>query len=192
MSVTRSVIWRRIDAPGAEYCALREDSGKAWLDGTVITELDGEPAMVHYTVTCLQSWQTASLELSLYQAGSRRSLTLRRNNGGWVMDAQQQGDTQLAGCIDVDLSVTPSTNTLPIRRLNLAVGESADVTAAWVRFPSLAVQPLRQRYTRLAPDRYLYESLESDFTAELSVDDLGLVTHYPGGWERWTPERPFP
>ena len=188
MPAIHSVIWRTVGKLGIEYCDLREDAGKSGLDGMVITEFDGEPAMVHYAVTCLHDWQTASLELSLDQAGSRRSLTLRRSGEGWVTDAGQE-HAQLEGCIDVDLSITPSTNTLPIRRLNLAVGESAEVTAAWVRFPALDVQPLRQRYTRLAPDRYLYESLESDFTAELTVDDLGLVTHYPGGWELWTPER---
>lgn len=186
MSVTRSAIWRRIGALGIEYCALAEDAGSASLEGTVITEFDGEPALAHYVVTCPHDWQTASLELSLDQARSRRSLTLHRRNAGWVTDTQQEF-AQLQGCIDVDLSVTPSTNTLPIRRLNLAVGASAEVTAAWVRFPALTVEPLRQRYTRSAPDRYRYESLESGFTAELTVDDLGLVTLYPGGWELWTP-----
>jgi hypothetical protein len=84
----------------------------------------------------------------------------------------------------VDLGFSPSTNTLPIRRLGLAVDDSAEVRAAWVRFPQLTVEPLPQRYTRLGPDRYLYESLASDFRAELEVDDLGLIVRYPGVWER--------
>ncbi len=89
----------------------------------------------------------------------------------------------LAGCIDVDLGITPSTNTLPIRRLNLQVGESADVTAAWVRFPELTVEPLAQRYTRLDERRYRYEST-TGFSAELEVDELGLVVRYGDIWER--------
>jgi len=32
-------------------------------------------------------------------------------------------------------------------------------------------------------DTYLYES-NTGFSAEIVVDDLGLVTAYPGGWER--------
>lgn len=116
-----------------------------------------------------------------------RFLRLHVRDQQWQVDEQERED--LTGCVDVDLSITPATNTLPIRRLRLAVGESAEVTAAWVRFPALSVEPLRQRYTRLAENRYRYESLESGFTAELTVDDQGLVTHYPGGWEMWTPER---
>jgi hypothetical protein len=72
------------------------------------------------------------------------------------------------------------------RRLNLAVGESAEVTAAWFRIPEFRVEPLRQRYTRLAEDTYRYESPDHDFTATLTVDDLGLVVVYDPGWVRLT------
>jgi uncharacterized protein len=83
----------------------------------------------------------------------------------------------------VDLAVTPATNTLPIRRLDLQIGHSASVTAAWIRFPELEIQPLSQRYTRLAKNTYRYES-DPGFSTEIRVDDLGLVTYYRGGWER--------
>ena len=53
----------------------------------------------------------------------------------------------------MDLSATPSTNTLPIRRLALDVGASREVRAAWIRFPSCEIAPLPQRYTRLADRR---------------------------------------
>jgi hypothetical protein len=86
-------------------------------------------------------------------------------------------------------AATPFTNTLPIRRLKLAVGEAADLTVVYVAVtPTLAVRPARQRYTHLRGnedgDRYLYESLERDFKRELLVDRQGLVVDYPGIWER--------
>jgi uncharacterized protein len=90
----------------------------------------------------------------------------------------------VAGCLDVDLAFTPATNLLPLRRLGLAVGESREMTAAWVRFPDLSVEPLAQRYTRLDEHRVRYESLGGAFTAELEVDELGLVVTYPPLWER--------
>ncbi|HSH82775.1 MAG TPA: putative glycolipid-binding domain-containing protein, partial [Herpetosiphonaceae bacterium] len=65
----------------------------------------------------------------------------------------------------------------------LAEGAAAPVTAAWVRFPALAIEPLPQRYIRLGPDRYRYES-DTGFVTEIETDDLGLVTRYGGGWER--------
>jgi hypothetical protein len=47
------------------------------------------------------------------------------------------------------------------------------------------VQPLLQTYTRLAPNRYRYQSA-TGFAAELDVDDLGLVIRYGDLWERLT------
>ena len=79
--------------------------------------------------------------------------------------------------------MTPATNTLPIRRLALPVGKTEAVTAAWVKFPDLEIQPLAQRYTRLGENRYRYES-DTGFSVEIELDEMGLVTLYPGGWER--------
>jgi hypothetical protein len=90
----------------------------------------------------------------------------------------------LHGLTDVDLGITPATNTLPIRRLDPAIGESVAVTAAWVRFPELTVESLPQTYTRLAERRYRYESAGGAFVAAIEVDDLGLVIAYEGGWRR--------
>jgi hypothetical protein len=65
----------------------------------------------------------------------------------------------------------------------LPVGGTESVVAAWVNLPDLAVQPLPQRYTRITNNTYRYES-STGFSAEIMMDDLGLVTTYPGGWER--------
>jgi len=71
------------------------------------------------------------------------------------------------------------TNTLPIRRLGLAVGQSATLSVAFVSVPDLRVEHVKLRYTRLAPLRYRYEGLDSGFTAEIAVDEAGLVIDYP-------------
>ena len=87
----------------------------------------------------------------------------------------------LDGCRDVDLEISPSTNTLPIRRLQPQVGKTAPARAAWVRFPSLAVEPLDQTYERIGETSWRYRS--GDFEAELDVDADGLVVRYGDLWE---------
>ena len=71
----------------------------------------------------------------------------------------------------------------PIRRLNLDVGASADVRAAWVRFPELTVEVLEQRYTRLSKDLYRYESDGGNFCRDLTVHSSGFVVKYPDLWD---------
>ena len=62
--------------------------------------------------------------------------------------------------------------------------QSRAVTAAWVRFPELTVEPLPQEYLRLEERRYRYSSAGGRFVAELEVDEHGLVTTYGDIWAR--------
>ena len=79
-----------------------------------------------------------------------------------------------------------ATNTLPIRRHDMALGAKIQVAAAWVQFPSLELAVLDQRYQRIDRYRYRYESPAHQFSAMIDVDDLGLVRTYEGLWERIT------
>ena len=72
------------------------------------------------------------------------------------------------------------TNTLPIRRLNLAVGQQAEVRAAWLTFPNFKLEPLAQVYRRIGTFRYHYES--DRFATDLEVDAAGFVIDYPSLW----------
>ena len=88
---------------------------------------------------------------------------------------------ELRGCTDIDLGCSPATNSLPIRRLRLAVGTSHTIKAAWVRFPELDVVAGAQTYTRV--DEFTYRYASGTFEADLTVDDEGLVTSY-AEWRR--------
>lgn len=177
----RSVLWRLLDGHGMDWCSLHRN-GDGWgMFGRAVLTFDGVPGSVQYGVLCDAAWRTHTVTVNCTDGLRDRHLSLRRGENGWRVMNQPRAD--LDGCVDVDLGVTPATNTLPIRRLNLAVGESREVVAAWVRFPALEMRPLAQRYTRLGEYTYRYES-DTGFSADLTVDDLGLVISYPQGWER--------
>jgi uncharacterized protein len=100
--------------------------------------------------------------------------------GHWTLN--EGPAPSLDGCHDVDLGWTPATNTIPIRRLDLPVGEHATIAACWVRFPKLDVVRSEQHYERLALDRWRYRSGTYDF--ELATDAAtGLVLAY--GEDLW-------
>jgi hypothetical protein len=65
---------------------------------------------------------------------------------------------------------------------HLCLDQQADGVVAYIDFPSLRVTTDRQRYTcveHVSDDTiYRYESLSSDFTADLRVDAEGLVVEY--------------
>jgi hypothetical protein len=99
----------------------------------------------------------------------------------WTLNGQPCPAVQ--GCEDIDLSFSPATNLLPIRRAQLAVGSRAPVRAAWLRFPGLTLEVLDQTYERVSDSLYRYESRGGSFVAMLETNANGFVTRYPGLWE---------
>ena len=178
----RAGLWRRLDVDGLERFELGRDDAGWVLRGTILT-VEGGPAEARYVVVCDGGWRTRRAEVSVRDDHGERTLELVAEGGGWSFAGHEQA--ALRGCIDVDLEWSPSTNTLPIRRLRPAVGAGTGVLRmAWIRFPSLTVEVLPQEYRHLSEGRYAFESGGGSFRAEIEVDDEGLVTRYQGLWER--------
>jgi hypothetical protein len=82
----------------------------------------------------------------------------------------------------------PFTNTLPIRRLGLAPGESAEISVAYSDGTEPQPWPEPPRYVCLEKDErgglYRFVSLDGGFTADLPVDSDGLMLDYPGLFRR--------
>ena len=181
--LVRELLWRRLDVPGIEYFRLWDGPHGPRLAGTVIFAHDASPVRLKYGIACAPDWTTRGVHVVLTQGAVTRHLKLVADERQrWWRGAEEIA--AVAGCLDVDLSFTPATNLLPLRRLGLAAGESRNVTAAWVRFPGLDIEPLAQRYSRLDERRLRYESRDGSFTADLDLDDLGLVVRYPPLWEQ--------
>ena len=177
----RTILWNKLDSPGMEYCYVYHIQNQWLMWGTALLADQGQPVQLTYRITCAEDWTTRGLVLNLLRGEHRAQRMADVRAGVWQI--YPESSSTLEGCTDLDLGFTPCTNSLPIKRLNLAVGQSADITAAWLRFPELEFVPLRQRYTRLEEQLYLYESLESGYRARLDVDDFGLVTHYEARWD---------
>lgn len=178
LELIRALIWQALPADGAEHFGLWRD-GDGWqLRGTVIVALAGAPYRIRYGVLCGADWRTQSVHVAVGSGSGERALHLEVDRAGRWSDRTRELP-QLAGCLDVDLEITPATNTLPIRRLQLPLGGSASLVAAWVRFPGLTVEPLEQGYRRTGEHTYRYSD-----RYDLEVDDLGLVRRYAGIWKR--------
>lgn len=178
---TNIVRWHERDGPGLEHLLLQERAGEVSADSVVICS--GEtPFAVRYRIACNANWHARSVMVDVI--GSGQTLVLAADGDGrWTRDGLPM--PELDGVLDPDLTVTPFTNTLPIRRLRLSTGQSAEITTAFIDFPALTVVANPQRYTCLEEGRrYLYESRASDFKRELEIDRDGLVVSYPEFWRR--------
>jgi len=154
-----------------------------------------------YTLETGPRWTTTRLALTARGEGWERTLDLRRSDAGvWSAAAASTGDAALpppggdvellAGALDCDLGLSPLTNTMPVLREELLEGDrSVEFLMAWVSVPDLGVHASPQRYTSLGRRLIRYESLDSDFAADIALDIDGLVVDYPGIGRRVEPIR---
>lgn len=169
------IVWRGVCAiDSTEACVVTYADGGIRISGDVEAASGG----CRYDLSLDEDGTVRSA--AVQTAG--RVVRIERTGSSWTVDGRERRD--LAGATDLDITATPATNALPIRRLGLAVGEHADLDVAWVQLPELRVDLARQRYTRTGPRAYRYESLDDGFRRAITVDDDGFVVSYPGLFER--------
>jgi hypothetical protein len=173
-----TILWIRLDRPGHESARLSFDGQGPSLAGTAVFAHERQACRLDYEITCDGAWQTLSARVGGWMGDRAIEIAISVDSSGqWRLNGIEQ--PRVSGCIDLDLNFSPSTNLLPIRRLELAVGKSSPVRAAWLRFPDFTLEPLEQVYTRLNETAYRYESRGGEFVAELQVNASGFVTSYP-------------
>ncbi len=174
------VLWRQLVEAGSEHLVLNMDDG-IHADSLSVGEIDSTAYRIHYQLDCDARWNVQRLQIEDLLAN--HTVTLVRGKDNRWSDDENHALEALDGCVDVDIMITPFTNTLPIQRLKLKTGQSREISVVYIGLPGLIVSKFEQRYTCLAKSPegsvYRYESLKSGFTAELKVDVDGLVVDYP-------------
>ncbi|MDR4308154.1 putative glycolipid-binding domain-containing protein [Chelatococcus sambhunathii] len=174
--------WRSLDGEGLDHVTVEVAQDRLIARGAAIGARGGAPYGVYYRIDMPRGWGVR--ELAIGTADGRGLHLLTDGQGHW---ATGNGEPlpALTGCVDVDLAGTAFTNTLPIRRLDWAAGQSRELKMAYVPFDSFEPIVDGQVYTCLEPGRrFLYQAADRSFQAELSVDADGLVTDYPSLFSR--------
>lgn len=181
------VMWSAWDNPGLEHLHLAVHDDGIIAEGMVLGVMEGRPFRVAYEVRCDAGWRMRAVRVGIPGSGPLGVDPLSDGDGNWTT-LHGNAVPELEGCLDVDISVTPFTNTLPIRRLSLAPTESAEISVAYVEGTGLQAWPEPQRYTCLEKGDggglYRFLSLDGGFTVDLPVDADGLVVDYPGLFRR--------
>lgn len=179
----RSVFWSDWDTRGLQHLHLAQQGKEIIAIGTILSYTDENiPFHATYRILCDKQWIVRSVTLACHHNNSA-PIELKADGKGHWTDAQGVAIPFLNGCIDIDISATPFTNTLPIRRLSLREGEVADIQVVYFKVPEMTFESVEQRYTYLeqtdAGALYRYDGLVSNFRADIPVDQDGLVLDYP-------------
>jgi uncharacterized protein len=168
---------------GFEVVFLQTRGGGHELVGATTAVEDGQTWAVRYEIVVDHAWRTRTAYVSSRSASGDHEVRLEADGSGhWRIGGVAA--PALDGCFDVDLEASSCTNTLPVHRLGLAVGQRADAPAAYVRALDADVERLEQRYVRIEDDgtrrRFDYAAPVFDYRGLLAYDGSGLVLDYPG------------
>ena len=169
-----SAVWTRLDTPGEDHCRLISAADGYRLEGNARFIEAGVSVSIDYAVDYAADWSTRSAIVN--RNGSVRRI---RRDGGWFID-----DVAVPGIddlLDVDFGFTPATNLAQIKRLDLAVGQAAELHVAWMDADQAGLVSLWQYYRRNGALTYAYEAPE--YKATLIFSEGGFVADYPGLWK---------
>jgi hypothetical protein len=183
----RELRWVSEEGDGIEHLAFDSHADGFEVESVVVGQRYGRAYGLHYTVRCDAQWRTRHAWLKIVGGAE---LELHGDGAGRWHDGHGLVLSTIEGCIDIDIAATPFTNTLPIRRLQLAEGQRQPISVAYVSTPDLQVTRVEQAYTCIESNReYRYEGIFRNFTANMRVDDDGLVIDYPTLFTRLTRAR---
>jgi hypothetical protein len=188
-------VWAKDEPFGAELVNVTFGGTTLAASGFAIGT-EPTPYRLEYELVTAERYVTTRLAVRTKGPSWRRVLVLERApSGAWTCTGHSEGDLDrpapggdpalLAGSLDCDLGLSPLTNSMPVLRHRLhESGGARDFLMAWVAVPELAVYPSQQRYTfvRSEPRAQIvrFQSLDIDFTADITFDEQGVVLDYPG------------
>jgi|TARA_R110002072_G_scaffold49277_25_gene134037 hypothetical protein len=206
----RDYAWKPASGPGIERLQLQAFDHSWQVDSSLMGELEGQDFSGSYWMRLDEHWTTLQLRLRLQletpaPEGKHQHAALELQHDGrghWLLDGQHQPD--LDGCLNVDLAITPFTNSPPVLRYHWRQGESHDFDMVFVTATldpdsgdlAILTRRQRQRYSCLDPlgssedggGRFRYQGLDSGFDAALVFDAQGVVVDYPDTFVRIDPQ----
>jgi uncharacterized protein len=176
-----TALWRRLDVPGHDAARLSAAPAGWRLSGTAVFEHAGLPACLGYALDLDRSWATLAGSVRGFVGDREVSRRVACGPRGWRLDGRPQ--PALAGLRDLDLGFTPATNLQQLRRLDLAIGEAAELAVAWLDVDAAELAELPQTYRRRDALSYDYAAPTVPYAAVLELATSGFVRSYPGLWQ---------
>lgn len=167
------VLWVRQDGPGNDACRFAEAEGGYLIDGS---SADADQNTLRYRIRARDDGTTRRVRI-----GAKSRIFVRRApDDTWMLNGTSV--PAVTGAKDIDLGFTPATFTLPIRRLNLGVGNEAEILVARLDLETERLKPLHLVFRRRSNDEYECLNTETGTTSHLLVDAQAIVRTHKGHW----------
>jgi len=184
--VNLKAVWENEEQFGCEYLALvNKDGNTTTAKGTVIY-IEGNQSIAHnvnYTIELDANWVTKKLSIVVDKLSNLELIS--DGKGNWF-NANGEPIHRLKGAIDIDISATPFSNSLPINRMNWKNNQREHFDMVYISVPSLEMKKVPQSYQYISSEgEWRYFNYHCyDYETTICVDKNGLVVNYPDVFRR--------
>jgi uncharacterized protein len=177
-AMQRNLLWTGREYYSLENCLVDETESGVEITSVIVGAYQNMIYRVDYTLKTTKTWETIFLKVDTQHRNQRQHLTFQANGkGNWIVNGQ--AEQKLDGCFDVDIPLTPFTNSLPINRLKLTHDQEQQIKVIYCDLLYNNVTAVTQKYVRLSETIYHYQNVPNDFEAKIEVDQYGFVVDYP-------------
>ena len=178
-----NILWTGIKYHSLENCIITITDDGADIKSSIIGCYNSVIYKLDSQITTNYLWETIFFTIKSQLNDIIKSTHFQSDGkGNWFINGKYI--EKFNGCIDIDISLTPLTNTLPINRLNLSEKTNKQIQVLYVDILGQQTNPVHQKYTRISHNEYKYENVPNDFESIISVDEMGLVVKYPELFKR--------
>ena len=178
-----TLIWTGIEYYSLEHCLAQTGPDANLINSVIVGVYEQKPYRVSYEITTDHMWRTMEVKLQSFHHNQHLIEVLTSDGkGNWKRNGEWAEAYE--GCIDVDLPLTPFTNTLPIKRLKMVPGEEQLIKVIYLDVLANEFRVVNQQYRRVSESTYHYENIPNDFEADIAVDEAGFVENYPQLFKR--------
>jgi len=175
--VQKNIIWTGKLYNSIENCLLANTSEGYDITSTISAKYDNRVYKIDYHLRVNENWETTFASIQTESDNAVEVITLENRDGKYLLNGEYNAGFDNVS--DIDISVTPFTNTLPINRLKLNDNQRQVIEVIYFDIFEKEVKPVRQIYTRLTAVQYVFENYDGSFKSNLVVDEEGLVVEYP-------------
>ena len=171
-----NIIWTGRQYHSIENCILTTTKAGNEIISTIIGDYDNLIFKIGYRIRTNGHWQTTSVNIRTQFNNLIETITLEKIGEKYLLNGNPC--PELDDIIDIDISATPFTNSLPINRLKLKDGEQQIIDVIYFDIFERKISPVKQVYKRLTSAQYIFENYDKTFKANILVDEQGLVVDY--------------
>ncbi|WP_416150314.1 putative glycolipid-binding domain-containing protein [Salipaludibacillus sp. HK11] len=179
-------VWKNEEQFGCEYLALETKDGNTMTAQGRVIYIEANQPIAHnvdYTIELDANWITKKLSIKV---DNLSNLELIADGKGNWFNTDGELIHRLKGAIDIDISCTPFSNSLPINRMDWKNNQREYFEMVYIAVPSLEMKKVTQSYEYVNGEgEWRYFNYRCyDYETTICVDENGLVVNYPDVFSR--------